>query len=565
MRALDRAVVVLALSSAAACDYEEKVPAATTTATADVAADATTIDTADVATPAVVTWHGAIRPIVERRCQGCHVYGGIAPQAFDSFGATEDWRGAMVDRVTDPDPKDRMPPWPMDPACRDVRDARLLTADEKRAFVDWEAGGFPEGDPETYVAPEPATGADLGEPQLELIRPEAYAPSTLVTDDYRCFLYPQTVDADRWVRAVDVIPDQRDVVHHVLLFVVPEASVPKLEALDAQSPDKAGYPCLGGSGADGETLLSGWVPGMQPVIYPAGAAFLLPKGSRFVMQMHYNTSGVTAAVAPADATRAHLWTLPSGQEPDRLVRVRPVVDGDLAIAPGDAHAVEGVTVTSPYTETIIGVIPHMHLLGQSIRLTTRPVAAAADTCLADIPRWDFHWQQTYQYADGAEVSVRLGDTVTLRCEYDNSAGTTTVHWGEKTSDEMCLAYLVTTTPRYSDGSGTVCDGFSACMDRCPAGESLCPVDCMTWSAGGDSCLDCALEPIYSTCAEAECPVLLYSLGLCLAGCDAERLECALGECKEKLDALYGCLEEPLRDGKCDAAASACGIGPTETP
>jgi hypothetical protein len=84
-----------------------------------------------------------------------------------------------------------------------------------------------------------------------------------------------------------------------------------------------------------------------------------------------------------------------------------------------------------------GVFPHMHLHGTSITVSvTRP---AGETILVDIPRWDFNWQGGYQFVTPERLSA--GDTVQLRCVYDNSTGTAPLTWGEGTADEMCLAFL----------------------------------------------------------------------------------------------------------------------------
>ena len=85
----------------------------------------------------------------------------------------------------------------------------------------------------------------------------------------------------------------------------------------------------------------------------------------------------------------------------------------------------------------------MHMIGRRITVTRN----GTDTLL-DIPNWSFHWQGQYQYATPIEVANT--DTLTIRCEYDNSnehrlalgiPPNTAVTFGEGTADEMCLASL----------------------------------------------------------------------------------------------------------------------------
>jgi hypothetical protein len=103
---------------------------------------------------------------------------------------------------------------------------------------------------------------------------------------------------------------------------------------------------------------------------------------------------------------------------------------------------------------ILAAAGHMHLLGQSIRLTLDPGTPDARVLL-DIPRWDFRWQNAYTLAQ--PIDAKPGDVVRVTCRYDvgkrvhaghtgHAIPTTPryVLWGEGTSDEMCLGILQVT-------------------------------------------------------------------------------------------------------------------------
>ena len=66
------------------------------------------------------------------------------------------------------------------------------------------------------------------------------------------------------------------------------------------------------------------------------------------------------------------------------------------------------------------------------------------TCVVDVPRWDFDWQQFYFYEQ--ELDVQPGDIFRLRCVYDTRGDTETIGFGEGTGDEMCLAGFYLTPP-----------------------------------------------------------------------------------------------------------------------
>ena len=93
----------------------------------------------------------------------------------------------------------------------------------------------------------------------------------------------------------------------------------------------------------------------------------------------------------------------------------------------------------------------MHLLGSSITLTLNPGTPRARVLL-DIPRWSFHWQNSYVLA--SPIRAEAGDVVRVTCRYDvgkrrhlGPAASRTpryVLWGEGTTDEMCLGILQVT-------------------------------------------------------------------------------------------------------------------------
>jgi len=354
------------------------------------------------ASSAPTTWHAHVRPLVELHCSNCHQEGAVGGFSLEDYDAIEGIRPIMVGRVL----SGEMPPWPMDPSCREVQDARFLTSDEKAVFGKWRHDGYPRGNPGDFVA-LPAKTPDhppAGPSDLILTRSEGYVANRALGDDYRCFIYDQEVTEDTWVSGAHVLPDAVAVAHHVLVYVVPPAQVARVRQNDAAAPG-VGYPCLGGVGARGdEALLAGWVPGMLPMHFPSDSAFLVEAGSKFVIQMHYNTLNIPAEEAiPEDSTRIELWTLPGTEEPERRVQIQAVLDGDLDIKANASPVVEGATFTSPASATIIGVIPHMHLLGTSISLHVQRALTDESVCLASVPVWDFHWQQVYQYKESDHV------------------------------------------------------------------------------------------------------------------------------------------------------------------
>jgi hypothetical protein len=210
------------------------------------------------------------------------------------------------------------------------------------------------------------------------------------------------------------------------------------------------------------------------------------KGSRIVMQVHYNllagrgpdTTAARLRFAPDDGSRRILQTvlLPAPVElPCRPGRTGPLCSRKAAVADVAERfgTVTGLTgnylnmvckgigpsatqrCTRPVTETatIRAAAGHMHLLGRSISVTVNR-GKADERRVLDIPVWDFDDQGSRPVTPG--VRVGKGDTLTVECTHDQSLRDQLpafeghperyVVWGEGTTDEMCLGTVMVTRP-----------------------------------------------------------------------------------------------------------------------
>ena len=272
-----------------------------------------------------LTYHADIRPIMERACVSCHTQGNIGPFTL-SYKAEEWsdgpawWSSIAAASVA----SGEMPPWMPAQDCRPLHGSTALTAAEVEKFAAWARDGYFEGDEDDHVAPELPMQEPSAprSPDLALALPSSYMPRTDRSDDYRCFLLDQSFEQETFITQTSVLPGQQDVVHHVILYMIPPEDVAAIEQLEARGQG-SGYECFGGSGSALAQNIGGWVPGARSRSLGEGNAIVVPAGSRVVMQMHYNTINITSGEAPTDDTRALLWTLPAGQKPERELRVVP--------------------------------------------------------------------------------------------------------------------------------------------------------------------------------------------------------------------------------------------------
>lgn len=333
-----------------------------------------------------------------------------------------------------------------------------------------------------------------GERFLDLAMAAPYTPSAPTgkgTDDYRCFLLDPRLERDAFITGLDVLPGNREVVHHVILFRVPPGAVGAAVRQD-DAEGGPGWTCFGGSGVGGAGAalddapwLGAWAPGGGDQVLARDVGIPLPAGSQVVMQVHYNLaagkqSDTTAArlrLADGDADLAELETMLLPAPVELPCRPRSddgaLCDRDASLA--DAQARFGMAAqTANYLHLLCGrqepgpvqrcrrtvdepttvraAAGHMHLLGREIRIVANPGTPRA-RILLDIGTWDFDDQGARPVEP---TRLRAGDTVEVTCRHDQElrdllpafAGQPEryVVWGDGTTDEMCLGMLMVTRP-----------------------------------------------------------------------------------------------------------------------
>ncbi|MCA9564089.1 MAG: hypothetical protein KC561_11405 [Myxococcales bacterium] len=506
-----------------------------------------------------VTYQEHVRPLIETHCQSCHVPGGIGPIPLTNYAEVREAGPELVFAVE----SGTMPPWKPADTCHPLQGSRRLTSAEIDTFSAWQSFGRPEGDEADYVAPDEVEDEmALGEPDIITAAASGYAPNRLLPDDYRCMLLTQEFENDTFLRATDLDPDVREMVHHVIFYLIAEEDVPEVMALD-DDEEGEGYTCFGGAGVQAQTI-GGWVPGSVAMVWPTGSAIRVPAGSRIVAQFHYNVANMDRdEPLPEDASEALLW-LTDEADVRATVTFLGMANSSIVIEPGDPESAHTMELTSPIYGYLVGLLPHMHTLGSEISVDLERLDGTED-CMVDIPEWDFNWQQLYTFPEDDPVWVNAGETFTLRCEYDNSAANQPVvngeqlaprrvTWGEGTADEMCLSYLTVAIP-YDGDPEYQCETLPDCWESCDDEPHRCALACS--SIRGGECSNCVFDGL-NACAQDVCLLDLAVLGQCLEDCD-DVGECLAYECVDEFDDVLNCLEPHLEDGSCDDDFSACGI------
>lgn len=380
----------------------------------------------------VVTYADHVANILNTRCLECHRPGEVAPFSLVGYENAKKWSQNIL-RATE---AKRMPPWKAVPGFGEFAGENRLTEAELQTLRDWVDAGAPRGDADKEPTPPKfPEGWRLGEPDLTLKNEKPFNLEADGADVYRNFVFKTNFAEPRYVTAMDVRPGNKKVVHHVIAFVDVSGRAEKLEA-DTHD-GQAGYTTFGGPGFAPDTSFGGWAPGYRANPADPGMGFLLKPGATVVVQVHYHKSGKPEQ----DQTEIGLYF--SKVPVTRVLELAWVAQPFLRIPAGEPAHTARLVYPIRMDATIYGVMPHMHLLGRSMKAEIEFPDGTRQP-LIHVDDWDFRWQLGYQLKQ--PIKVPKGSKIVAEAVFDNSASNPhqpnnppkDVRWGEDTTDEMFL-------------------------------------------------------------------------------------------------------------------------------
>jgi mono/diheme cytochrome c family protein len=376
--------------------------------------------TASPVVPGKITFHKDVEPIFQRRCVDCHRPHEIGPFSLLKYDKARSSAKQIKDVVV----QRRMPPWHADPKVGEWKNDRHLSPQEIGTIAAWVDAGAPEGDAkDAPPAPKFPEGWHIGTPDASWSIPRKEHVPAEGTVPYRNLFVPTLLKEDKWVQAVEVRPGARQVVHHVLVFVIYPLNrlkeQPKIDGLN-------GYVGI-------------FVPGEGPTTYPQGMGKYVPAGATLVFQIHYTTNGEAAD----DQTQiGFIW---AKSKPAQEVITHSVSNQRIRIPAEAPDHPEEAAFTFPCDARILSFLPHMHVRGKAFKYVAISPEGTEEVLL-DVPRYDFNWQTCYRLKE--PKTVTKGTTIRAYALFDNSRGnpanpdpTKEVRWGQQTWEEMLVGYM----------------------------------------------------------------------------------------------------------------------------
>ena len=366
---------------------------------------------------AKISYSEQIAPLLQEKCVACHRPGGIGPWAMTSY---ENVRG-FAPMIREVIRTKRMPPWYADPHFGNFVGDRSITTEQAQMLVHWIEAGAPRGtgaDPLTTVEPVNMQWA-LGEPDMIVEIPAFEVPATGVVD-YKYPRVPNPIGRDVWVRAIQILPGNPAVVHHVLTGID-----------DSDGDGRAFIEQLAAFG--------GYSPGRNFLPFPDGAGVLLRANAKLQFQTHYTPNGK----AVRDVTRVgyYLHKAPPKYE----MRLQFLNSRSLRIPAGAKSHTESAAHTFRDSVMLYSLMPHAHLRGRAAKFTAH-YPDGREEILLSVPKYDFSWQTVYQFQE--PKFIPSGTRIVFDMTWDNSARNPAnpdpsrdVPWGDQTWDEMNAGWL----------------------------------------------------------------------------------------------------------------------------
>jgi hypothetical protein len=424
-----------------------------------------------------ITFSKDIAPIFHKNCAECHRPGEAAPFSTLTYKEVRPWARSIKEKVT----KREMPPWHADPHVGTWSNDRRISQAEIDAIVAWVDQGAKEGDPK-LAPPLPtfSNGWAIGLPDLTFQMPEEFSLKPGTPDEIRYFEVDPNLKEDLYVQKAEARPRNREIVHHIIVFVrppqpqrpdaqqiSPEERKKRREASERESifreadfltrvkddapvfDDGCGLQS-GGSGSkrdgsgdqsDNSALLAGYAPGMNQAMWPLGTVKKIPAGSKLIFQIHYSTF-LNPKGALNDRSSVGLVL---AKNTDRELKTAGIANHYFKIPAG----VENHTATACWKAKedlhIVTFMPHLHMRGKSMKFEALYPDGRKET-LCDVPEYDFNWQIVY-YAKNP-VAIPKGTRIIVTTVWDNSKKnkynpdpTKDVRWGDPTYEEMTIGWI----------------------------------------------------------------------------------------------------------------------------
>jgi len=212
------------------------------------------------------------------------------------------------------------------------------------------------------------------------------------------------------------------------------------------------------------------------ITLPDGVAYTFAPHQMVKLEMHYINVMETAQMAQATVDIYGADPATIHDEAALLFTGSP----DISITKGQTAELHQFFTVPSYLDLsqshIFAITGHEHHLGTGVKLSVAPSKTGPMTSIYD--PMPFQWAEPATANFATPFSIPVGGGLDITCDWDYTMGTAsdpaTVGFGEKTTDEMCFAWMY----YYPSQGSKVCIhtekyGGANGVNLCCPGDSLC--------------------------------------------------------------------------------------------
>jgi hypothetical protein len=412
------------------------------------------------------TFSKDVAPILYKNCTNCHRAGEIGPMALVTYQDARPWAKSIATKVA----AGTMPPWYGESKYVEFVNDRRLNETDKATILKWANGGAPEGNKaDLPPAPTFADGWQVGQPDAVFTLQEDYPVPATGTLEYKYFEIPTNFTEDKFVKAFEVRPGDRSVVHHIIVFARPPArpapptppadttastttTAPATPAPRPQPPftfapgmqeprDEAASAAKRAPANDrpsprggGGAFIADFAPGQAVRVFGDGQAIRVPAGAILTFQIHYTVAG------KATTDRSRIGMVFAKEKPRQELIIAALQNGNFTLPAGQPDAKVDAEMTINRDMTVYSMLPHTHVRGKRWEIQAIYPDGRTEAILS-VPKYDFNWQTEYVFKQ--PLKLPKGTKIHSTAWYDNSAAnkanpdpSVDVHWGDQTWQEM---------------------------------------------------------------------------------------------------------------------------------
>ena len=375
-----------------------------------------------------LTFNDDISTIIHQKCAICHHKNGAGPFELITYQDVKK-RIDMIEFVVQ---NNYMPPWPADPEYRHFSQEKCLNKEDKRNLLNWIKSGAEEGEKNLNNSTNFVFNNNKSnKPDLIINLDTTFITNGLNKDQFLMMKFPFELPKDTFIRKIEFIPDNRQIVHHVNAHLITyknnlkdnifkgdrivdtelfsdKEAFKKLDILN----DKGEYPTLTPS-------VSNYLPGSEQFDYPDGIGVLQAKKKNIILvnDFHY-------APSPYKETdNSYFKIYFSKNPPKRIIHETQLgtfgisdIKPPLIIPPNEIKTFRTKAIITENI-SLLTINPHMHLLGKSF--LAYAVTLKNDTIpLIKIDNWNFRWQ--YFYTFQKMLKIPAGSEIIVEATYDNT-------------------------------------------------------------------------------------------------------------------------------------------------